>query len=55
VFSVTPTGTETVLHSFGGDGDASNPLDGVIDVGGTLYGTTLDGGDDFGAVFSVNP
>jgi uncharacterized repeat protein (TIGR03803 family) len=44
VFSITPTGTETVLHSFDGvDGNA--PRATLLNVNGTLYGTTLDGGD----------
>ena len=53
VFKVTPTGHETVLHSFGcSDGD--QPLGGLIDVGGTLYGTTESGGSgDLGTVFKV--
>jgi uncharacterized repeat protein (TIGR03803 family) len=44
VFSVTSSGTETVLHSFGGSGDGGDPEAGLIDVDGTLYGTTNAGG-----------
>ena len=45
VFSVTPGGTEKVLHSFGEAGDGANPLwADLIDVSGTLYGTTNAGG-----------
>ena len=44
VFSVTPGGTEKVLHSFGGESDGENPQAGLVDVGGVLYGTTTLGG-----------
>jgi len=45
VFSLDPaTGAETVLHSFGTGTDGTYPDDSVIDVGGTLYGTTAYGG-----------
>jgi uncharacterized repeat protein (TIGR03803 family) len=44
VFSITPAGTETVLHSFSGvDGDAPEAT--VLNVNGTLYGTTVTGGN----------
>ena len=43
VFSIKPNGTETVLHSFGATGDGKNPIAGLIDVGGRLYGTTMGG------------
>ena len=47
---------ETVLHSFHSGGDGLYPEAGLIDVSGTLYGTTeVCGTHDFGAVFSVNP
>ena len=36
--------TEMVLHSFGGGTDGAGPHAGVIDVSGTLYGTTGNGG-----------
>ncbi|HEX4077387.1 MAG TPA: choice-of-anchor tandem repeat GloVer-containing protein [Rhizomicrobium sp.] len=48
---------ETVLHSFGSGTDGQLPLVGLIDVKGTLYGTTLAGGtvgSGEGTVFSVN-
>ncbi|MFY9663438.1 MAG: choice-of-anchor tandem repeat GloVer-containing protein [Candidatus Cybelea sp.] len=44
VFAITTSGKETVLHSFGGSGDGTYPLGGLIDVHGTLYGTTVGGG-----------
>lgn len=57
VYSLNPaTGVEKVLHSFNNDGtDATLPISGVIDVKGTLYGTTFMGGaNNAGAVFSVD-
>ncbi|MBV9232403.1 MAG: hypothetical protein JO030_00055 [Candidatus Eremiobacteraeota bacterium] len=60
VFSVTTTGKETVLHRFtGGSSDGLEPMAGLLNVGGTLYGTTSLGGSSncgntgCGAVFSV--
>lgn len=44
IFSITTTGTETVLHSFGAPGDGVFPYGGLINVKGTLYGTTSNGG-----------
>jgi uncharacterized repeat protein (TIGR03803 family) len=65
VFSVTPSGTEKVLHSFGAGSDGRNPLAGLVDVGQTLYGTTKAGGSypscnysayfTCGTVFSITP
>jgi uncharacterized repeat protein (TIGR03803 family) len=44
-----------VLHSFGGGMDGNSPYGGLIDVKGTLYGTTFNGGvHGFGTVFSVS-
>ena len=39
VFSITTSGTEEVLHSFGSGTDGTLPQAGLTDVGGTLYGT----------------
>ncbi len=44
VFSLTTSGTETPLHSFGGSKDGIYPYGGLIDVNGALYGTTSNGG-----------
>jgi uncharacterized repeat protein (TIGR03803 family) len=45
VFSASTTGTESVLHSFGvASNDGLGPYTGLIEVKGTLYGTTLMGG-----------
>jgi len=56
VFKVTLAGKETVLHLFGAyDGDGSNPEAGLVDVGGSLYGTTSGGGiEDYGTVFKIS-
>jgi uncharacterized repeat protein (TIGR03803 family) len=44
VFSITTSGKENVLHSFGGSRDGVFPYGGLLDVNGTLYGTTSNGG-----------
>ena len=55
----TPGGrwTETVLHSFGGVSDGSEPLGTglVFDTQGRLYGTTYSGGRAYGTVFQLTP
>jgi uncharacterized repeat protein (TIGR03803 family) len=56
VFSVNTDGTGfTTLHTFDGLNDGSDPLDGVLISGDTLYGTADMGGspDDYGTVFAV--
>jgi uncharacterized repeat protein (TIGR03803 family) len=57
VFSITPRGAYKVLYAFGGNsrsGDGSWPQTGLINVNGTLYGTTAGGGAyGWGTVFSV--
>jgi len=56
VFKLDTTGTVTVLHSFGGAPDGSNPTARVVlDGSGNLYGTTAFGGEyGHGTVFKVN-
>ena len=44
VYSVTTSGEEKVLHSFGSGHDGAQLLWGLINVNGTMYGTTLAGG-----------
>ena len=44
VFMLDPARREVVLHAFRSGRDGKYPYDRVIDVNGTLYGTTLDGG-----------
>jgi uncharacterized repeat protein (TIGR03803 family) len=55
VYSITPGGKEKVVYSFGSHGnDGSGPGDGLIDVSGTLYGTTFGGGAyNGGTVYSI--
>ena len=60
VFAITPSGTETVLHSFkDSSADGEHPRAGLINVNGTLYGTTYAGGancsssDYCGTVFAI--
>lgn len=58
VYRVTPTGAESVIYSFKGDGtDGTNPYGGVVvDPKGNIYGTTYQGGTKgFGTVFKINP
>ena len=45
VYSISTAGAEKILHSFkGGYDDGGNPESNLIDVNGTLYGTTQWGG-----------
>ena len=65
VFSVTLDGTEEVLHSFGLGSDGEEPYASLINVHGTLYGTTTAGGtgspcrhtgfNGCGTVFALTP
>jgi uncharacterized repeat protein (TIGR03803 family) len=56
VFQLDPSGTETVLHSFGGARDGWNPTARVVlDAAGNLYGTTAyGGGHGQGTVFKLD-
>lgn len=59
VFSITTNGKEQVLHSFGGADDGLWPIAGLVDVKGTLYGTTPYGPSKprcscQGTVFSIS-
>jgi uncharacterized repeat protein (TIGR03803 family) len=56
VFSVTESGKEKVLHSFGSsEKDGVQPTAGLLDYNGTFYGTTSIGGgsSNWGSVFSI--
>jgi uncharacterized repeat protein (TIGR03803 family) len=57
VFAIDPTtGAETIVHAFAGGNDGSDPAAGLINVKGTLYGTTVAGGTHgHGTVFSLDP
>ena len=56
VYRISTGGAERLLYRFGGgSGDGINPTAGLVNVNGTLYGTTLRGGnDDCGTVYSIS-
>jgi uncharacterized repeat protein (TIGR03803 family) len=64
-FKLSPSGAETVLHSFTGGADGGQPVAGLIrDAAGNLYGTTTVGGSGVnrlcqggtcGVVFKLSP
>jgi uncharacterized repeat protein (TIGR03803 family) len=55
VYSISTTGAEAVLHSFGAGSDGNFPKAGLIEMKGALYGTTYTGGtSDNGTVYSVS-
>jgi uncharacterized repeat protein (TIGR03803 family) len=54
VFSITKTGKQRVIHSFGVQPDGYYPAS-IIGVDGVIYGTTLKGGAyNFGTLFRVS-
>lgn len=58
IFSMSSAGATKVLHNFAGGSDGSYPQSALIDVNGTLYGTTYYGGVDgecCGTVFALTP
>jgi uncharacterized repeat protein (TIGR03803 family) len=57
VFKITPSGTETVLWSFGNGSDGANPNVGLIQASdGDFYGTTAFGGaNGAGTIFKITP
>ena len=63
VFKLTPSGSETVLYSFGATNPIGSTTDGanpyaslIMDTYGNLYGTTLYGGNsNNGTVFKLTP
>ncbi len=61
VFKVTSSGQETVRYNFGTSAGLVDPNAGLIDVNGTLFGTSTQGGGGgnpggygLGAVFAVS-
>ncbi len=55
VFRVDANGAGKVLHNFtGGQSDGANPYAGLVNVNGTLYGTTTGGGDGYGTVYGIS-
>jgi|HubBroStandDraft_4_1064222.scaffolds.fasta_scaffold00010_66 uncharacterized repeat protein (TIGR03803 family) len=56
IFAITPSGNETIIHNFGRAGDGANPQATLLNVDGTLYGTTHGGGRyNLGTVFKFTP
>lgn len=64
IFSIDPSGKETVLYSFTGGSDGALPGGGLtMDASGNLYGVALSGGDiscnvqlgGCGVVFELTP
>ena len=64
MFRVTPSGVETLLHSFSGNNGVTGSTDGAIPFGGVIqgsdgnfYGTTSAGGAIYrsGTLFKVTP
>jgi uncharacterized repeat protein (TIGR03803 family) len=50
------SGQEIVVYSFGGGSNGYNPSGDLTNVGGTLYGTTTNGGTSgSGTVFVLSP
>jgi uncharacterized repeat protein (TIGR03803 family) len=56
VFSVSAkSGAESVVYAFAGGSDGAYPQAGLTNVGGTLYGTTYEGGaNNLGTIFSLS-
>ena len=57
LFRLSATGQETVIHSFSGAADGSEPYGGLHrDREGNFYGTTSEGGEyNYGTVFKISP
>ncbi|MGB6601958.1 MAG: choice-of-anchor tandem repeat GloVer-containing protein [Candidatus Cybelea sp.] len=60
VYSVSTTGGEKILYRFAGGSDGESPQAALINVKGTLYGTTYYGGGSgcsigCGTVYSISP
>src|SRR5207253_1128280 len=61
VFKITPAGTLTRLHCFGGLGSGENPVGALVQAtDGNFYGTTKNGGNQncvsgCGTVYQITP
>ncbi len=58
VFSLTPGGSERILHDFNYTGDGYFPFAGLVYANGSFYGTTemgglLGGGISYGTIYSI--
>ncbi len=55
VFSISASGAEKVVYRFFGEPDGETPGAALLDVNGTLYGTTADGGEyGNGCVYTIS-
>lgn len=55
VFAVTTSGAETVLHNFEGGSDGADPVAGLVNFDGALYGTTFLGNPkSLGVVYRIS-
>jgi uncharacterized repeat protein (TIGR03803 family) len=59
VYSISTSGSESVLYTFAGGSDGASPMASLLDVNGTLYGTTEYDGNkpkcNCGTVFALTP
>jgi uncharacterized repeat protein (TIGR03803 family) len=55
LYSLTTTGTEHVLYRFTDQADGVNPNAPLVNVNGTLYGTTYSGGYKVGVIYALTP
>jgi uncharacterized repeat protein (TIGR03803 family) len=56
VYTISTSGKEKVVYDFAGGTDGANPYGGLININGTFYGTTANGGQNGdGTVFSITP
>ncbi|HEX4159541.1 MAG TPA: choice-of-anchor tandem repeat GloVer-containing protein [Rhizomicrobium sp.] len=56
IFKFTPSGIETILHSFNGKKNGSDPVGGLIaDSSGNLYGAANGGAGGLGIVYKLTP
>jgi uncharacterized repeat protein (TIGR03803 family) len=56
VFKISTSGKESVLYGFKGGKDGAQPWAELLNVNGTLYGTTTVGGrSGFGTIFRISP
>ncbi len=54
VYKLTPSGQESILHSFTGGADGGGPTGITLDAAGNLYGTTYGGNAGRGVVFKLD-
>ncbi len=54
IFRLSPGGKETVLHTFAGGADGSQPSGLIADKHGNLFGTTVGGSLGYGTVFELD-